>query len=136
MKPIKISSPEEMQRIIEQLNNGEYEKMTKSDQLKAKVVHTMMYTDAFMERFDTVKKLVLIAMAGEDCIKRAMGAIAELYTESTPQNLQEALLEQEDQLKAIKLTAKDPDEGFIRELPFMVRAILEPSEALSNKKKK
>ena len=133
MKPVTISGPEEMQQILKRVNDGEYKKMTCDEQLKAKVVYTMMITEEFVKRVDVIRKLVHIAMEGKECIKQAMGAIADLYTENTPQNLQESLLEQEDRLKMLEMTAKDPDESFVRELPSLVRDILEPSEALCNK---
>lgn len=136
MKPIKLSGPEEMIKIASRIAKGEYKKMTGDEQLKAKVVHTILLTEEFMKRLDAVKKLIQIATEGEDSIRRAMGIIADLYTENAPQNLQESLLEQEDRLKMLAMTAKDPDEGFVRELPGLVRDILEPSESLSNKMKK
>lgn len=137
MKPIKLKGPEEMFKILGRCARGEYDKFSREDQLKAKIIQAFIYADAVSKRLEAVNNLIRIASGGEDCTHKAMDVFASMYDKCSPEDeLNAALLDQLDRIKEIDLTCDDPDEGFVRQLPNIVREIMEPSESFSNRVKK
>lgn len=127
-------SVEEMFNIAVRLSRGD-DNFRPEDKLKAKVVSAFLYVNEFSQRLKAMKALISIARKGNGSIQKAMGVLSSLFSEHMPEDLKTSLLDQQDRLESIKQTFKDPDEGLVLSLPYIVREILNPAEAISNEAK-
>lgn len=127
-------SVEEMFKIVGRISRGD-DNFNHEEKLKAKVVSAFLYVNEFSQRLKAMKALICIARDGDGSIQKAMDVLSSLFSEHMPEDLKTSLLDQQDRLESIKQTFKDPDEGLVFHLPSIVREILMPAEAISNKAK-